>query len=328
MEDKKKKKSFLKFILDGKYLVFAFVFGLVLGLGIMALSVPKQIATLSDGSTSIALWNEGSLSANELYDALKNNSNITVALNLIDSKLLEKDYPYEKYKETNYEKGTELINYYKENYNITEEDFLKSYGFKDLDSFLEYLIIDTRRYDYFKDTIKSKITESDKKKFYKNNVFGSVETKYIAVDIDDSSKDDEKLITEIQNKINKGSSYDDIVKEYSSKITNDDLGSINWNDGMDTSYIKELLKLKDNSHNKKYVKTDIYGYTIIFRGESKEKPDYESVKEEIVNEIFKEKDNDPKVFESTLINMRKSNGLEFTDSTMNLLYKEYVKSYK
>lgn len=322
----------MKKIIENKNMIIGFAIGLVLGLGIMYLFMPTQIAKLSDGSDSIAVWNNnGGLSANELYGKLKQSADMGTVLELIDSKLLEEKYPYEKYKETTKQKAKELVEYYNENYQLDEEGFLDYYGFSDMETFIEYLILDTRRYDYFKDTVTASITEKEKKDYYKNEVFGDIGTKYVAVEIDDDSSKDEKLIKEIMTKVKNGASYDDIVNEYHDKegFGYSNIGYVSYNSGMDTTYLNELKKLKDNSHSSKYIVSEVYGYTIVFRTKQKEKPTYEDIEDSIVNDIFNAKDfDDSTLFENTLIKMRKENGLTFTDTEFKKLYKEYIKSNK
>lgn len=331
IEEKIEKGKFIKKITDNRYVIMGFVLGLLIGVGAMSTQIPEQIAKLADGSESIATFNNGSISADELYNSLKTQTNIDSVLQLIDSKLLEENYPYATYNEEAKTDATEMINYYVEYYQMSESDFLSYYGFSDYDSFVEFLTLDSQRYDYFYDVLAAKISDKDIKNYYKKNVYGSIGAQYVAVAVDDDSKDDEKLIKEIQEKVNNGATFDEIVEEYSSNssVTANDLGYISFDSGIEEKFEKALKKLKDNSHSKKYIETESFGYTIIFRTDQKEKESLEEVdsviKELLVQELMNEDEN---LFYKTLINLRKEAGLEFTDTEFSKAYKEYKKQYK
>jgi len=331
MEIKKEKGNFIKKIIDAKYVIGGFAFGLVLGLGIMSAMMPEQIAKLKDESESIAIFGEDGISADELFSSLKSKATIESVLQLVDAKLLEEKYPYATYNENAKAEATDMINYYSENYQMTEQDFLSYYGFSDFDSFVEFLTLDTQRYDYFHDVLAEKVTDKDIKNYYKKSVYGAIGSQHVSVAIDDNSKDDEKLIKEIQNKINDGATFKEIQEEYkdNSSVTAADLGYIAFDSGIEEKYEKALKKLKNNSHSEKYIETETFGYTIIFRTDQKEKEELEeidsTIEELLIQNMISE---DEVLFEKTLITLRKEAGLEFTDTNFAKAYKEYKKLYK
>lgn len=331
METKKEKGNFIKKIIDAKYIIGGFALGLVLGLGIMSAMMPEQIAKLKDGSESVAVFGDEGISADDLFSSLKSKATIESVLQLVDAKLLEEKYPYATYNEDAKKEATDMITYYSENYQMTEADFLSYYGFSDYDSFVEFLTLDTQRYDYFHDVLADKISDKDIKNYYKKNVYGAIGSQHVSVAIDEKSKDDEKLIKEIQNKVNKGATFEEIKEEYkdNSSVTAADLGYIAFDSGIEEKYEKALKKLKKNSHSEKYIETESFGYTIIFRTDQKEKEELKdidsTIEELLIQNMISEDQN---LFEKTLINLRKEAGLKFTDTNFGEAYKEFKKQYK
>lgn len=336
--NKKDKKSFKTIFNEVKYPILCFFIGGLLGVGIMEALKPEQIATLSDDSTSIAVWGEKDkdgkytegLSANELYSKLKDNAQISVALDLIDAELLNKDYEYDKYLEEAKSTADEYISNYGTYYNLNEKDFLSYYGFATKNDFIKSIALDSQRYDYYADVVKSSLKESDLKSFYKKNVYGPISINYIAVDKDDESKVDEALIKEIQKKVNKGTSFEDIAEAYKEKegFSTNSL-TLSYEQANDKVIESAARKLKDGEHSKNYVISDDLGYIIIFKVSSEDKPTYDSVKSELPDVILNKKTvEDEKLYYNVLIDMRDKNGVKFTDEKFIKLYKEYKKSVK
>lgn len=326
----KKDRKFWDYILKQKMVILGFVFGLVLGFGIMSAFIPEQIAKLSDGSESVVLYESGSVSSDELYSKLKSLTNISVLIDMVDAKLLESKYPYETYYEKAVKQADENIAYAKQN-GLSETDFLNYYGFTDYASFVKYLTLDGQRYEYYQDYLKSQIKEKDMKDYYKNNAYGDIKTQYISVEVNNESNADETLIKEILEKVKKGKTYKELAKAYekNKSVIFDDLGYVSFDAMPDSAYEKQLLSMKNNTSASTYVKTETYGYTIIFRADQKEKEDYEDVDSVIQGILMRKLDaSDKNLYINTFINMRKDAKLKFTDTSFDKLYKEYLKKYK
>jgi hypothetical protein len=169
------------------------------------------------------------------------------------------------------------------------------------------------------------------KSYYKNDVFGDIDSQYVAVALVDDTSTDETLVNEILTKVKNGATYEEIVSAYSSNtsVTYADLGYVSFDSGTDTDYVKALLKMKNNTSATSIVTTDTYGYTIIFRGDQKDKEDYDDIDTVIQGQLMTELDSsDENLYINTFINMRKDAGLEFTDTNFKAQYSAYVKSYK
>ena len=148
-------------------------------------------------------------------------------------------------------------------------------------------MLDEKRNNYFDDYVESLISESDINNYYKNSVTGDIDTKHILVNVssdEDGLTDAEakKLAEEIIKKLDKGTSWDDIISEYKDKITDEELGYQAFNASLESSYLKEMKALKVGTYSKKPVKKSC-GYHIVYKIDEKEKPALEDVKDAIID---------------------------------------------
>ena len=142
------------------------------------------------------------------------------------------------------------------------------------------------------------------------------------------SKEAKKLANEIIGKLNKGTSWDDVINEYKDKIINEDLGYKPFNASLEAAYLKECKDLKVGEYSKKPVITS-YGYHIVFKKAQKDKPKLEDVKDDIKDILAKEKkDKDSNLYYKALVSMREEAKLEFFDTKLSDEYKKLVNSYK
>ena len=134
------------------------------------------------------------------------------------------------------------------------------------------------------------------------------------------------MAEEIIKKLNKGTSWEDVIKEYKDNITTEELGYQAFNSNFEEAYLKEMKALKVGTYSKTPVKTS-YGYHIVYKIDEKEKPKLEDVKDAIIEELAIEKKNKDTSLESkALKDMREKYGLAFSDTTYEDKYNEYLKS--
>ncbi len=192
---------------------------------------PDRIATLKDGSQPVAELKDKTITADDLYTEMKQYYSVNVLLNTIDDIILSKKYPSDNEME---EKIKSTADYYystyEKNYGYTKETFLSQYGFSTEKDFLNNLRLDYRKNKYFDDYALSLVTDKEIEKYYEEDVFGDVDSKHILVSIandgEEGLTDEEakKLANEIIGKLDKGTKWDDVVKEYKDKIISEDLG--------------------------------------------------------------------------------------------------------
>ena len=329
MKTKKTKqeiKNIIKTDSLNKTTVAAFIIGLSIGLLIMVLFMPDRIATLENGEEVIVSISDKNITANDLYNDMKEYYSVNVLLERIDKMLLEEKYPEDNDMKTEVNKMADYyISMAETYYGYSEDQFLESNEFKNRDEFIEALKLEYRRNKWFDEYAKSLITDKDINLYYENNVYGDIKTKYISVaGTDDNAK---SLAERIINRLNNGETYDAIVDHYKDRITTKDLGYISFDSNIDKAYLDALKSLSNNSYTKDAIE-DTEGYKIIFREDTKEKESLDNIKDRIIKVLATEKkESDTTLLYKALINMRKDAKVEIKDTGLAKEYDKYIKMY-
>ena len=324
----------LEFFDKYRLAIYGAVGGILITVLVVVIIWPDRIATLKDGTQPVAEIDNYTVTANNLYEDMKDVYSISSLLDKIDNKILEEKYP--ETDEMNDELKQQAESYYsayEQYYKMDKETFLSNNGFGSEKAFLEYLRLQYRRNTYAKDYIKTLISDKDVEKYYNDNVYGDINTKHILVKVDSSASDEDKkkaedLAKEIISKLNNGKSFDDVKEEYKDQITYEELGYKSYNANLESAYMEAMQKLDDNSYSKEPVKTS-YGYHVIYRIDQKEKPSLDDVKEEIIDSLVSEKQSsDKNISYIALDKMREEAGLKFSDTVLEKKYNTYMSQYK
>ena len=313
--------------------IYGAVGGILLTILVVIIIWPDRIATLKDGAQPVAEIDGYTLTADILYEDMKEVYSISSLLDKIDNKILEEKYP--ETEEMNDELKEEAENYYniyEQYYQMDKETFLSN-NFGSEKAFIEYLRLQYRRNKYTEDYIKSLISDKEIEKYYNDKVYGDINTKHILVKVDSSASNEdkeeaEKLAKEIISKLDSGKTFDEVKEEYKDKITYEELGYKSYNANLESAYMEAMQKLENNSYSKEPVNTS-YGYHIIYRIDQKEKPELTEVKEEILDSLVQEKESENKnIFYTALDKMRSDAGLKFYDTVLEKKYNTYVDQNK
>ena len=224
--------------------------------------------------------------------------------------------------------------YYETYYGQKKEEFLSSNGFANEAAFLDVLKLDYIRNEYYEDYAEKLVTEKEIDKYYKDNVYGDVDSKHILVRTSTDSNsglsdtDAKNLAKEIIKKLNSGKTWEEVIEEYKDKIVTEDLGYQAFNASLEKTYLDECKALQVGKYSKTPVKTS-YGYHIVFKKDQKEKPALEEVKIDIVDALASEKKSaDKNLYYKALISLREEAKLEFVDTKLGEEYKDYIDTYK
>lgn len=324
----------LEFFDKYRLAIYGAVGGILITVLVVVIIWPDRIATLKDGTQPVAEIDGYTVTANDLYEDMKDVYSISSLLDKIDNKILEEKYP--ETDEMNDELKQQAESYYsayKQYYKMDKETFLSNNGFGSEKAFLEYLRLQYRRNKYAEDYIKTLISDKEVEKYYEDKVYGDINTKHILVKVDSSASDEDKkkaedLAKEIISKLNNGKSFDDVKEEYKDQITYEELGYKSYNANLESAYMEAMQKLENNSYSKEPVKTS-YGYHVIYRIDQKEKPALEDVKEEIIDSLVSEKKSEDKnISYVALDKMREESSLKFSDTVLEKKYNTYMSQYK
>ncbi len=325
--------KFYDFIDKYRLAIYGVIGGVLATVLVVILIWPDRIAKLENGLEPVASIDGLTVTAEDLYEDMKEIYSVNNLLDIIDNKILEEKYP-----ETD-EMNTELndqaekyYNMYNQYYGYSKEEFLTKNGFGSERAFIEYLRLQYRRTQYTDDYIKEQITDKEIEKYYEDKVYGDINTKHILVKVSSSATDEEKkeaenLAKEIITKLNEGKSFDEVKDEYKDKITYEELGYKAYNASLESAYMEAMQKLENNSYTKEPVQTS-YGYHVIYRIDQKEKPALKDVKEEIITSLVSEhKSKDTSVQYKALEKMREDAKLKFTDTVLEKKYETYKSQY-
>ena len=325
--------KFYDFIDKYRLAIYGVIGGVLATVLVVILIWPDRIAKLENGLEPVASIDGLTVTAEDLYEDMKEIYSVNNLLDIIDNKILEEKYP--ETDEMNTELNDQAENYYNmynQYYGYSKEEFLTKSGFGSERAFIEYLRLQYRRTQYTDDYIKEQITDKEIEKYYEDKVYGDINTKHILVKVSSSATDEEKkeaenLAKEIITKLNEGKSFDEVKDEYKNKITYEELGYKAYNASLESAYMEAMQKLENNSYTKEPVQTS-YGYHVIYRIDQKEKPALKDVKEEIITSLVSEhKSKDTSVQYKALYKMREDAKLKFTDTVLEKKYETYKSQY-
>lgn len=325
--------KFYDFIDKYRLAIYGVIGGVLATVLVVILIWPDRIAKLENGLEPVASIDGLTVTAEDLYEDMKEIYSVNNLLDIIDNKILEEKYP--ETDEMNTELNDQAEKYYNmhnQYYGYSKEEFLTKNGFGSERAFIEYLRLQYRRTQYTDDYIKEQITDKEIEKYYEDKVYGDINTKHILVKVSSSATDEEKkeaenLAKEIITKLNEGKSFDEVKDEYKDKITYEELGYKAYNASLESAYMEAMQKLENNSYTKEPVQTS-YGYHVIYRIDQKEKPALEDVKEEIITSLVSEhKSEDTSVQYKALEKMREDAKLKFTDTVLEKKYETYKSQY-
>lgn len=324
VKDKKEKKDLLK-VLKKKEVWISAIVGAVIGALIILLLV--IFGVLGNRNGTVATVKGGKVKENDLYVEMKKYYPISYVLELVDKEILTPKYDLtdEQLDEINTQ-ADEILSTYELYYGYTEEEFLSENGFETKDDFLEYLQLDYRRNLYCIDYFKTLLSEEEIQNYYNDNVYGEISTKYMLVAISDDVTEENALATanEIITKLNAGTSFDDLEKEYEDKISSGEINFDNFNENSaPDEYVTTSKTLEKDKFTTTAVKTDS-GYYIIYCTDKKDKPVLEEVENDIVEVLGQDlEEEDNYIRYKALIKLREDNNLKFKDSRYEEQYKKY-----
>ena len=314
--------------------IYGAVGGILLTTLVTVIIWPDRIAKLKDGTEPVAEIKGLTITADDLYEDMKNIYSVSALLDKIDRKVLEEKYP--ETDEMNDEVQSQADNYYSvyEQYQkISKEEFLSNNGFASEKEFLDYLKLQYRKNKYAEDYVKTLIKDSEVEKYYEDKVFGDINTKHILVNVESTASTEEKeealnKAKEIISKLDEGKTFDEVKEEYKDGTTYEELGYQSYDANLESAYMEAMQKLDNNSYSKEPVETS-YGYHIIYRIDQKEKPKFEDIKEDILKKLATDKlTEDTNLSYIALDKMREEAGLKFSDTVLEKKYEKYISQYK
>ncbi|MBE6147984.1 MAG: hypothetical protein E7167_00515 [Firmicutes bacterium] len=309
-----------------------------------------KIPTLSNGEEAVVTFENGDkISVDELYAKVKDTYALSSLVILIDTYVLEKNFP--DYIDTAKDYAE---NYYKsleEEYE-TEEKLLQALydsGISSIETYKELIYLNYMQSHAAEEYAKLQVSDKEIEKYYDNNILGDIEISHILItpETNDKMTDDEvkaaedvakkkveNLIKELKNtkKDEIANKFAELAKEHSkdqaTKENGGSLGKIN-KDTLSNDYdelVDAAYELKDGTYSTKVITTEL-GYHIVYRTKSYDKPSLEDSKENIVNNLSKKVLlTDTTIYVNSLTHYRKELGMEIQDDELKTQYAYYIQN--
>lgn len=315
---------------------------IILGLcGLLLISIfatgCKQEIEVKDGSKVAVKIDGGKITATDYYNKIKQN-NVSVLIDMIDRKLLEKKYPETDEENDQVEKQIKQL---KDNYKDEEtlnQILTQYFGVSNEEELEAMLRLEFKREKAVKDYISKNLKDKEIDKYYKDEIYGQVEASHILIrpsvsedatddEITEAEKEAKKTAKEIIKKLNNGEDFAKLAKKYSedeaSAVNGGKLGYFEL-DTMVEEFSEAAKELKVDEYTKEPVKSS-FGYHIILKTGQKDKPELKDVKDSIKEKLTLQKlDEDATLYYQTLIDIRKENNIKWNDTVLEDKYNDLM----
>lgn len=306
-----------------------------------------KVPVLENGQEAVMTSKDGDISVDDLYEEMKNKYALNALINMIDYKLLEKEYPEDDEEKEYIKSQLEQLEYsFKNSYYVQYYANFKSfakdyYGVSSMDAVEEIISLQYKKNLYTEDYAKTLVTDKEIEKYYKDSVIGDIKASHILIKADYTDNASEadikkayeealKKANEVLTKLKNGEKFEDLAKSYSQDGTKNNGGDLGWfNRGEMVSEFEEAaIKLEKGKYTTSPVKTK-FGYHIILKTDQKDKPKLDDVKEDIIDTLANNKIKaDENMQNKALIELRKDKEMTIQDSTLKKQYDDFVESIK
>ena len=303
-----------------------------------------KVAKLENGQDAVVTFKENEISVDNLYSEMKDRYALSVLLDMIDEKILNDKYKDDEEQKESIESQIEsMVQIYGRG---SEANLLQqtasAYGVTTMDGLREYLTLQYKRNLAVEDYAKTLVEDDEIEKYYDEKIFGDITAKHILIKpkTKDGMTTDEKTAAEEEalkkaneliKKLDNGEDFEKLAKENSDdEGTKEKGGALDpfGHGSMVTEFEEAALKLKDGEYTKEPVKST-YGYHIILRVSQKEKPQLKTVRDNIIEDLYKDKMTEDKAINIiALEKLRKDYKIKIEDKNLKTQYENYLTNSK
>lgn len=294
---------------------------------------------LKDGEKAIVTFNEGAISSNDLYEALKKTYGAEKLVDLIDSYLLNKKYETDSDEKDYVSQSVKTTKETAKSYNVDFETYISYYyGIDSEKAFKEYISLNYKRNLWIEEYGQEVVTDRQIDEYYETEIVGDMTLSQILITpmANDDMTEEEKNKAEenalnkakdIIKELNNGKDFSVAAKEYSedeaTSSNGGSLGKVNSED-LPTEVFEAAKNLKVGAYTLTAVKSS-QGYYIIYKSAQDEKP---KLDEELVLKIKaligKEISSEASFSHTALNALREKNGMKFEDTNLESSYQKFL----
>ena len=340
-----KAKVLVNKVMENTPLVITLCIIIVLVAALILTLCLKRVPRISEGKQVFATITGKTITADDLYEELKEENGYDALINIIDSYIADKEV---EITEENEKYVQEVVDYYKEYaeyYGTDLATFLASYaglpGITTEEELYNYVLEDYKKTLVVTNYLAEEATEEELKEYYKENYSDKLTVKHILIEVDAEAEDAEKADKDAYNKakdlIKKIKKIDSkkLDKEFEELVEDNSDDTATYSDG---GLIKEFSKkdvveefwnasekLKDGEFTTEPVKTT-YGYHIILKVSSTPVEKFKEIKDKVktayAESLLAE---DSTLMIKTWDEIRKQYKLSIKDGFMKKTYKQTIK---
>ena len=336
---KKEEKTSLKETLkQNATLIVLCVICLLLIINII-LIVNGHKVKLSDGKEVIASIDDKNVTAEELFDEMKEKYGTNILVNMIDSTIIKKEITDTKDAISKAKEQVSSIKYQYETMGYKWDEVLTNYGYESEQALIDEISDSLLKEEVAVKYLSKNVTDEEVQKYYDENISDSYTAKHILIipDTNDNMTDAEKTVAEeaaknkaleVITKLNNGESWATLVATYSQDTGSKDNEGLIENftkDDVVEEFYEATKNLSDGSYTTEPVKSK-FGYHVILRISKTDKEALDSMKDELINKIVNSKlSEDSKLYTTTWDNIRKSYNLNINDTIIKNSYEKTIK---
>lgn len=311
----------------------------ILSISLLLTSGCGKVAELKNGEQVVGKLNGKTITANELYEELKEKGGSTTFINMVDEFIANKEIKTDDSVKNEANSQLEQLKLQYESMGQSFDDVLKGAGYSNEDELLEELILEVKKQKVVKNYLKENVKEDEINDYYEKNIEGEITARHILIipDVNDDMSDEEKTkekekakekAEKLIKELNDGKDFKELAKKESEDEGSKENGGLIENitkDSVVEPFYNAVKELKDGEYTKEPVESS-YGYHIILRESQKEKPKLEEVKDDILEKIVEEKlSSDENIYSTTWEEIRKKYKLDIQDSEIKKGYNDSLK---
>lgn len=299
-----------------------------------------KVPVLENGQEAVVTLKGEFISVDSLYNEMKERYALNVLLDLIDTNILNQKYKTDEEAKNEVQEQIDLLmaQYGNGNEATLLQLTYSNWGIDNMDDLEDYLMLQYKRNKAVEDYSKSIITDKEINKFYEEKIFGDISARHILIspEVSDDATDAEKtaaeeealkLANEIISKLKNGENFSELAKEYSDDESSASDGGL-LGDFVYGDMVEEFEEVAKKLEKGKYTTTPVkttYGYHIIYKENQKDKPELDTVKDDIIEELASDKlTEDPTLEITALEELRKKYEVKIEDDALNKQYENYI----
>lgn len=314
----------------------------VLGACLLTVTGCGKVPKLENGQEVVASIDGFNLTAEDLYEELKETNGVSIIVNKIDEYIANKEITDSKDADDYAKKQIEALRAQYEMYNMDFDAALTDAGYENEDALAKEISISYKKDEVLTNYLSNKLTDEEINEYYNSEIFGEMTVRHILIkpETTDDMTDDEKTAAEdaalnkakdLIKQLDEGADFATLAKENSSDTGTASEGGLFANftkQGVDEAFFDASNALKNDEYTKEPVKSQ-YGYHIILKISQNEKPALDTVIDDIKETLVTDKLNANQNLSITAWDeIRTKYNMSINDDSLKNNYTTIIDSYK